>query len=181
MLTNSFPCSPWQCRSPSGAQAGRGASGVQGAAPDGGASERGQPWRPLRAERKRLYRPWRPPHCAIRIGRLGPGEGAARSRAGRIRRQDGSARSQGRGHRQQARWQAARATYGRSRPAGQVNLTDEESRIMPVPGSGFEQCYNAQAAAAGSRHRCGAGKQRQAAGRADAGEARRAAGRVGRD
>jgi hypothetical protein len=33
----------------------------------------------------------------------------------------------------------------------QVNLTDEESRIMPVPGSGFEQCYNAQAAvAAGS-------------------------------
>ena len=33
----------------------------------------------------------------------------------------------------------------------QVNLTDEESRIMPVPGGGFEQCYNAQAAvAAGS-------------------------------
>src|SRR5215218_1806344 len=27
----------------------------------------------------------------------------------------------------------------------QVNLTDEESRIMPVPGGGFEQCYNAQA------------------------------------
>ena len=33
----------------------------------------------------------------------------------------------------------------------QINLTDEESRIMPVPGGGFEQCYNAQAAvAAGS-------------------------------
>ena len=33
----------------------------------------------------------------------------------------------------------------------QVNLTDEDSRIMPVPGGGFEQCYNAQAAvAAGS-------------------------------
>ena len=33
----------------------------------------------------------------------------------------------------------------------QVNLTDEESRIMPMPGGGFEQCYNAQAAvAAGS-------------------------------
>ena len=30
--------------------------------------------------------------------------------------------------------------------ADQVNLTDEESRIMPVPGGGFEQCYNAQAA-----------------------------------
>jgi transposase len=36
-------------------------------------------------------------------------------------------------------------------PADQVNLTDEESRIMPVPGGGFEACYNAQAAvAAGS-------------------------------
>jgi hypothetical protein len=27
----------------------------------------------------------------------------------------------------------------------QVNLTDEESRIMKVPGGGFDQCYNAQA------------------------------------
>ena len=37
------------------------------------------------------------------------------------------------------------------RPSDQVNLTDEASRIMPVPGGGFEQCYNAQAAvAAGS-------------------------------
>ena len=37
------------------------------------------------------------------------------------------------------------------RPNDQINLTDEESRIMPVPGGGFEQCYNAQAAvAAGS-------------------------------
>src|SRR4051812_33931925 len=36
-------------------------------------------------------------------------------------------------------------------PADQVNPTDKESRIMPVPGGGFEQCYNAQAAvAAGS-------------------------------
>ena len=32
------------------------------------------------------------------------------------------------------------------RPADQINLTDEESRIMPVSGGGFEQCYNAQAA-----------------------------------
>jgi transposase len=31
------------------------------------------------------------------------------------------------------------------KPTDQVNLTDEESRIMPVPGNGFEQCYNAQA------------------------------------
>jgi len=36
-------------------------------------------------------------------------------------------------------------------PTDQVNLTDEASRIMPVPGGGFEQCYNAQAVvAAGS-------------------------------
>nr|WP_295785891.1 IS1182 family transposase [Rhodoferax sp.] len=28
----------------------------------------------------------------------------------------------------------------------QINLTDEESRIMPVAGGGFDQCYNAQAA-----------------------------------
>lgn len=27
----------------------------------------------------------------------------------------------------------------------QINLTDEESRIMKVSGAGFEQCYNAQA------------------------------------
>jgi transposase len=33
-------------------------------------------------------------------------------------------------------------------PADQVNLTDEESRIMPMPGGGFEQCYNAQAVVA---------------------------------
>src|SRR6202047_124747 len=36
-------------------------------------------------------------------------------------------------------------------PTDQVNLTDEESRIMPVAGGEFEQCYNAQAVvAAGS-------------------------------
>src|SRR6201994_3967808 len=33
-------------------------------------------------------------------------------------------------------------------PTDQVNLTDEESRIMPVAGGGFEQCYNAQAVVA---------------------------------
>jgi transposase len=31
------------------------------------------------------------------------------------------------------------------RPKDQINLTDEQSRIMPVAGGGFEQCYNAQA------------------------------------
>ncbi len=40
---------------------------------------------------------------------------------------------------------------GGPRPDDQINLTDEESRIMPVAGGGFDQCYNAQAAvAAGS-------------------------------
>ena len=33
-------------------------------------------------------------------------------------------------------------------PTDQINLTDEQSRIMPVAGGGFEQCYNAQAAVA---------------------------------
>ncbi len=31
-------------------------------------------------------------------------------------------------------------------PKDQINLTDEESRIMPIVGGGFEQCHNAQAA-----------------------------------
>jgi hypothetical protein len=31
------------------------------------------------------------------------------------------------------------------RPKDQVNLTDEESRIMPTSGGGFDQAYNAQA------------------------------------
>ena len=34
---------------------------------------------------------------------------------------------------------------GGMRDQDQINLTDQESRIMPVSGGGFEQCYNAQA------------------------------------
>ncbi|MFT7524474.1 MAG: hypothetical protein ACI92A_002343, partial [Candidatus Paceibacteria bacterium] len=37
-----------------------------------------------------------------------------------------------------------------ARPSDQINLTDEESRIMPVAGGGFGQCYNAQ----GTTARC---------------------------
>ncbi len=33
-------------------------------------------------------------------------------------------------------------------PTDQINLTDEDSRIMPMAGGGFEQCYNAQATVA---------------------------------
>lgn len=35
------------------------------------------------------------------------------------------------------------------RASDQINLMDEDSRIMKVAGDGFEQCYNAQAAVAG--------------------------------
>jgi transposase len=37
---------------------------------------------------------------------------------------------------------------GGAGPKDQVNLTDEDSRIMPVAGGGFDQSYNAQAAVA---------------------------------
>jgi Transposase DDE domain/Transposase domain (DUF772) len=37
---------------------------------------------------------------------------------------------------------------GRIEDKEQVNLTDEDSRIMKVAGGGFDQCYNAQAAVA---------------------------------
>jgi transposase len=33
-------------------------------------------------------------------------------------------------------------------PKDQINLTDEDSRIMPVAGGGFDQCYNGQAVVA---------------------------------
>src|SRR6202043_2062649 len=33
-------------------------------------------------------------------------------------------------------------------PKDQINLADEDSRIMPVAGGGFDQCYNAQAVVA---------------------------------
>ncbi len=46
------------------------------------------------------------------------------------------------------------------RPNDQINLTDEASRIMPVAGGGFDQCYNAQVAvAAGSQ--TGGGERRE--------------------
>src|ERR1700674_6141753 len=34
------------------------------------------------------------------------------------------------------------------RPKDQINLTDEDSRIMPVAGGGLDQCFNAQAVVA---------------------------------
>jgi len=46
-------------------------------------------------------------------------------------------------------------------PTDQINLTDEQSRIMPMPGTGFEQCYNAQAVvAAGGSGKGSAGVSR---------------------
>ncbi len=53
----------------------------------------------------------------------------------------------------------------------QINLTDEESRIMKVAGGGFEQCYNAQAVVdtgpINPRSPRRPGDQRQGTGRAD--------------
>jgi transposase len=68
--------------------------------------------------------------------------------------------------------------------ADQVNLTDEASRIMPVAGGGFEQCYKRPSGGgrgqpSGGRRRCGAGAQRQAASAADAGGACCTARRTG--
>lgn len=40
----------------------------------------------------------------------------------------------------------AKAPQPGPRASDQINLTDEESRVMPVAGGGFEQAYNAQAA-----------------------------------
>ena len=37
---------------------------------------------------------------------------------------------------------------GGPQPKDQINLTDEDSRIMPVAGGGYDQCYNAQAVVA---------------------------------
>jgi len=56
-------------------------------------------------------------------------------------------------HRQEREQQLGRKLGGRApkppepgpRDPDQVNFTDPESRIMPVRGGGFEQCYNAQA------------------------------------
>src|SRR5258707_7410790 len=48
-------------------------------------------------------------------------------------------------------------------PRDQINLTDEESRIMPVAGGGFEQCYNAQAVVAAGSLLVGAAEVVQAA------------------
>jgi hypothetical protein len=83
--------------------------------------------------------------------------------------------------RDEKRRRAARSrapcTTSRPRADDQINLTDEDSRIMPVAGGEFEQCYNAQAAMATEsllvdRDGRGSGAQRQAADHADAGEGR---------
>ncbi|WP_404811941.1 transposase [Acidithiobacillus thiooxidans] len=47
---------------------------------------------------------------------------------------------------QKPRGKAPQAPDHAPKAQDQINLTDEESRIMPVSGGGFEQTYNAQAA-----------------------------------
>jgi hypothetical protein len=69
----------------------------------------------------------------------------ATPQGGRARGQARGAQGEGGGNRQEAWRQATPAPGGRRIADGQINLTDEASRIMPVAGGGFEQCYNAQA------------------------------------
>ena len=58
----------------------------------------------------------------------------------------------------QEAWRSSAAGAGRGPlPTDQVNLTDEDSRIMPVAGGGFEQCYNA-AGGGGSGQPAGGGR-----------------------
>ena len=64
----------------------------------------------------------------------GAGEGAPCARDGGARSQDGGARGEDRGDGQEAWRQAAEPPVEGRRPSDQVNLTDEESRIMPVAG-----------------------------------------------
>lgn len=52
---------------------------------------------------------------------------------------------------------------GGVREKDQVNLTDEDSRIMKVAGGGFDQCYNAQAVVATGSLLIGAAEVTQAA------------------
>ena len=47
---------------------------------------------------------------------------------------------------QKPRGKAPKAPDSAPKAQEQINLTDEESRIIPVSGGGFEQSYNAQAA-----------------------------------
>src|SRR5271163_3289143 len=116
----------------------------------------------------RRTRPRFPMECRSPTNWRGARSGCAGSprRARRSRRGRRSA-MRARGRSTKPRWRRARPRSRRRarrpggkppqpplegpRPSDQVNLTDEESRIMPVAGGGFEQCYNAQAAvAAGS-------------------------------
>jgi hypothetical protein len=91
-----------------------------------------------------------------RLAKLGEAWGKIEVRAkerfaqedSRTSRQASGTGGEGRGNRQEAWRQAARPSVEGPQPKDQFNLTDEDSRIMPVAGGGFEQCYNAQAVVA---------------------------------
>jgi len=81
-------------------------------------------------------------------------------RAGGARSQARGAAGEGGGEREKS--PAASLPNLRSRdraPTTRSNLTDEESRIMPVAGGGFDQCYNAQVAVAAGKP-AGGGERR---------------------
>ena len=80
---------------------------------------------------------------AARGGTLCAGVDGARGEAG-------GAGSEDCGHGQKPRGKPPQPPVQGLLPKDQINLTDEESRIMPVAGGGFEQCYNAQAVVTGT-------------------------------
>ena len=122
----------------------------------------------LLAKAEAADKPMFPTACRSPTNWRGARSVCARSpRRGRRSRRGPGSGMRARRRSMKPRWRRARpgpprrarspgANRRRRRPKGrcrrdQVNLTDEESRIMPVAGGGFDQCYNAQAAvAAGS-------------------------------
>ena len=105
-------------------------------------------------------------------------------RASRRSTKPGSRPREGGGEREKAPRKPPEPPVEGPRPNDQINLTDEELRIMPVAGGGFDQCYNAQAAvAAGSLLVVASAvsqAQRQAATRTDAGQDRGSCRRTGK-
>ena len=93
--------------------------------------------------------------CAARLQKLdeagqdrGPRQGTPRAGDGGASRGFGGPRGEGKetGNKPGGRPPAPPAAG--PGPKEQINLTDEELRIMPAAGSGFDQSYNAQAAVA---------------------------------
>ncbi len=75
----------------------------------------------------------------------GAGQRTLRAGAGRVRSQDGPRAAKEAATGKKPGGKPPKPPESGPRADDQINLTDEESRIMKVAGGGFEQCYNAQA------------------------------------